>query len=46
MNPAGPTPPPVHLVRVTDKRIECDLTCTGPDPHLSEYRAQDVNPNR
>jgi hypothetical protein len=37
---------PLHVVRVTPKRIECALHCAGPDPHIGEYRAQDVNPNR
>jgi hypothetical protein len=37
---------PLHVVRVTPRRIECALHCVGPDPHISEYRAQDVNPNR
>jgi hypothetical protein len=37
-----------HLVTVKDngKRIECQPWCQGAAPHLSEFRAADVNPNR
>lgn len=35
-----------HVITATDKRIECVPGCDGPAPHLSEYRASDVNPNR
>ena len=36
----------VHAVEVTDRRIDCLPGCWGPEPHLHEYRAIDVNPNR
>ena len=35
-----------HLVWVSEKRIECSVGCEGPLPHVSEFRAPDVNPNR
>lgn len=38
--------PTLHVVSFTEKRIECDPFCPGDEPHLDEYRASDVNPNR
>lgn len=35
-----------HDLWVTPSRLYCDLSCTGPEPHVLEYRAIDVNPNK
>lgn len=33
-----------HLIHVSGHRFECRPTCTGVEPHVSEYRAADVRP--
>lgn len=35
-----------HHVVIDDRRIECLDSCPGPAPHVYEYRAHDINPNR
>lgn len=35
-----------HVVKVDQRRIDCAEGCDGPEPHMHEYRALDVNPNR
>lgn len=35
-----------HVVKIDQYRIDCADGCDGPEPHMHEYRAIDVNPNR
>jgi hypothetical protein len=35
-----------HVVKVDQRMIRCADGCDGPEPHLNEHRALDVNPNR
>lgn len=34
----------IHQVYVSNKALRCTLSCSGPAPHLDEYRAADVRP--
>jgi hypothetical protein len=35
-----------HVITADPKRLDCVPGCDGPDPHLHEFRAPNINPNR
>lgn len=35
----------IHQIEVSHGRLECISSCSGPLPHVSEYRAADVRPS-